>query len=45
MSMSILQRRFRIGYVNAATLMERLEEEGIVSPWDGSKPRTIIKQD
>ncbi|WP_270354867.1 DNA translocase FtsK [Bacillus velezensis] len=45
MSMSILQRRFRIGYVNAATLMERLEEEGIVSPWDGSKPRTIIKQE
>ncbi|WP_373926079.1 DNA translocase FtsK [Bacillus velezensis] len=35
-----------MGYVNAATLIERLEEEGIVSPWDGSKPRrTILKQD
>nr|WP_233099739.1 DNA translocase FtsK [Bacillus velezensis] len=30
--------------MNAATLIKRLEEEGIVSPWDGSKPRTILKQ-
>ena len=42
LSTSLLQRRLRIGYPRAARLMEELEEEGIVGPGDGSKPRDVI---
>ena len=42
LSTSLLQRRLRIGYPRAARLMDQLEEEGIVGPGDGAKPRDVI---
>jgi len=41
-SVSMLQRRFRIGYNRAARLMESLEKSGIVGPEDGVKPRKVL---
>lgn len=41
-SVSILQRRLRIGYTRAARLMDLLEEKGVVGQYEGSKPREII---
>lgn len=41
-SASMLQRRLRIGYNRAARLIERMEDEGIIGPADGSKSRTVI---
>ncbi len=41
-SISMIQRRFKIGYNKAATYIERMEEEGIVGPPDGSKPRKVL---
>lgn len=41
-SVSYLQRRLRIGYGRAARLMDMLEDKGIVSPQDGSKPREVL---
>ncbi|MDD5006162.1 MAG: DNA translocase FtsK [Candidatus Omnitrophica bacterium] len=41
-SVSILQRRLRLGYTRAARLIDMMEEEGIVGPYRGSKPREII---
>ena len=41
-SASYLQRRFRIGYARAASLLDMLEAQGIVGPSDGSKPRKIL---
>ncbi|QII49484.1 hypothetical protein G3M81_12360 [Bacillus paralicheniformis] len=43
MSIATLQRKFRIGYQRAAILMEQLENNGIVGPWDGvaGNPRRI----
>lgn len=43
-SASMLQRKFKIGYNRAARAVENLEADGIVSPADGSKPRTVIPQ-
>ncbi|MDR2904239.1 MAG: DNA translocase FtsK, partial [Clostridiales bacterium] len=40
-SVSMLQRRFRVGYNRAARLMEELETRGVVGPEDGSKPRKV----
>ena len=42
-SASYLQRRMKIGYNKAARYVERMEEDGIVGPPNGSKPREIIK--
>jgi S-DNA-T family DNA segregation ATPase FtsK/SpoIIIE len=41
-SVSLLQRRLGIGYQRAARLIDRLEEAGIVSPFDGSKARDVV---
>ncbi len=41
-SISMLQRKFRIGYNRAANIMDDLEANGIVSPQDGSKPRDVL---
>ena len=41
-SVSLLQRRLAIGYQRAARLIDQLEEEGIVGPYDGSKAREVL---
>lgn len=41
-SVSMLQRRFRIGYTRAGRLMDTLERMGIVGPAEGAKPREIL---
>ncbi|MFQ6003428.1 MAG: DNA translocase FtsK, partial [Candidatus Zixiibacteriota bacterium] len=44
-SVSLLQRRLAIGYQRAARLIDQLEEEGIVGPYDGSKAREVLVDD
>ena len=44
-SASLLQRRLRIGYARAARLLDLLEEQGIVGPADGARPRDILIAD
>ncbi|WP_270279469.1 DNA translocase FtsK [Vagococcus bubulae] len=41
-SISLLQRRFRIGYNRAARLIDELEEHGVVGASEGSKPRKVL---
>jgi S-DNA-T family DNA segregation ATPase FtsK/SpoIIIE len=41
-SISLVQRRFRIGYNRAARIIEKMEEEGVVGPSDGIKPREVL---
>ena len=41
-SISLLQRRFRIGYTRAARLIDDLERRGIVGQFEGSKPREVL---
>ncbi|MFQ5662799.1 MAG: DNA translocase FtsK [Terriglobia bacterium] len=43
-STSTLQRRLRIGYGRAARLIDMMEQEGIVGPPEGSRPREVIKK-
>jgi len=42
-SASLLQRRLKIGYARAARLIDLLEENGVVGPADGAKPRRIMQ--
>lgn len=41
-SVSLLQRRFRIGYSRAARIVDQMEQRGIVGPPEGSKPRQVL---
>ena len=41
-SVSMLQRRFRIGYNRAARIIDALEARGIIGPADGSRPRQVL---
>ena len=41
-SVSILQRRMRLGYTRAARIIDIMELEGLVGPYEGSKPRRIL---
>jgi len=41
-SISMLQRKMRIGYNRAARMIERMEKEGVVGPADGAKPRDVL---
>ena len=41
-SASLLQRRLRVGYARAARLVETMEEQGIIGPADGARPREVL---
>ena len=41
-SVSMLQRRLKLGYARAARIVDEMEEKGIVGPFQGSKPRNIL---
>jgi S-DNA-T family DNA segregation ATPase FtsK/SpoIIIE len=42
-SISLIQRRFRIGFNRAARFVEQMEADGLIGPADGSKPRLVIR--
>jgi len=44
-SISLLQRRFRIGFNRAARYIEQMEMDGILGPQEGSKPRKVLRKD
>ena len=42
-SVSLIQRRFRVGYSRAARIIDQMELRGIVGPYEGSKPRQVLQ--
>lgn len=44
-SASLLQRRLRVGYARAARLLDLLEEQGVIGPGEGARPREILASD
>lgn len=41
-SVSMVQRRFRVGYSRAARIIDQMEQQGLVGPFEGSKPREVL---
>ena len=41
-SVSLLQRRLKLGYARAARIVDQMEEQGVVGPYEGSKPRQVL---
>jgi S-DNA-T family DNA segregation ATPase FtsK/SpoIIIE len=41
-SVSLIQRRLRVGYTRAGRLIDMLERRGVISPYEGSKPRRVL---
>ncbi|HBG75458.1 MAG TPA: cell division protein FtsK, partial [Clostridiales bacterium] len=41
-SISMIQRRLRVGYARAARLIDEMEKRGLISGFDGSKPRNVL---
>ena len=41
-SASYIQRRFKVGYARAARIIDQMEERGIISGYEGSKPRKVL---
>ena len=37
-----LQRKLKVGYARAASLIDELEERGIIGPQEGSRPRQVL---
>ncbi|MGH7888721.1 MAG: DNA translocase FtsK, partial [Candidatus Binatia bacterium] len=43
-SISMVQRRLRVGYNRAARMIEQMERDGVVGPADGARPREVYAQ-
>ena len=41
-SVSMLQRQMKLGYSRAARIVDQMEEQGVVGPFEGSKPRAVL---
>jgi S-DNA-T family DNA segregation ATPase FtsK/SpoIIIE len=41
-SITLIQRRLRLGYARAARIVDMMEQEGIIGPADGSRPREVL---
>jgi S-DNA-T family DNA segregation ATPase FtsK/SpoIIIE len=44
-SVSLIQRRLRVGYTRAGRLIDMLERRGIISGYEGSKPRRVLLEE